>query len=182
MHNIADSHKVWYSVYRYIEICWLNIKLVIRLSLYILCWLWHVVILTQYHTLLQLVILYIKLDKISITFLTQFPRLQGTCTLKIYKIVFILHPEPEDEYSRNGGEIGQINMSKVRSYVTSLGDNLPEGARGLMQSMEEFQQVQIYIQSSSVLSNINTCTNYIKVKVIHPHVNYEKSTMFHCIN
>lgn len=72
----------------------------------------------------------------------KFPRLRGTSTLKIYKIVFILHPEPEDEYSRNGGEIGQINMSKVRSYVTSLGDNLPEGARGLMQSMEEFQQNQ----------------------------------------
>lgn len=35
-------------------------------------------------------------------------------------------------------------MSKVRSYVTSLGDNLPEGARGLMQSMEEYQQVYIY--------------------------------------
>lgn len=77
-------------------------------------------------------------------FLLQFPRLQGTSTFKLYKVVFILHPEPEDEYSRNGGEIGQINMSKVRSYVTSLGDNLPEGARGLMQSMEEYQQVYIY--------------------------------------
>lgn len=62
-------------------------------------------------------------------------------------------------------------MSKVRSYVTSLGDNLPEGARGLMQSMEEYQQVYIYIFSvpRSVQSNINT--NYIKVKVIHPLVN-----------
>lgn len=82
----------------------------------------------------------------------KFPRLQGTSTLKLYKVVFILHPEPEDEYSRNGGEIGQINMSKVRSYVTSLGDNLPEGARGLMQSMEEYQQNQR--SSMSGLSNL----------------------------
>lgn len=113
----------------------------------VLCLLWHVVILTHYHyTILQLIILFIwNLNQISMFFfLLQFPRLQGTSTFKLYKVVFILHPEPEDEYSRNGGEIGQINMSKVRSYVTSLGDNLPEGARGLMQSMEEYQQVYIY--------------------------------------
>lgn len=95
-----------------------------------------------------MIILYIQCIEFKLNFngffLLQFPRLQGTSTFKLYKVVFILHPEPEDEYSRNGGEIGQINMSKVRSYVTSLGDNLPEGARGLMQSMEEYQQVYIY--------------------------------------
>ncbi|XP_022286162.2 uncharacterized protein LOC111099095 isoform X2 [Crassostrea virginica] len=68
----------------------------------------------------------------------KFPRLQDSNFLKIYKIVFILHPEPEED----GSELGHINMSKVRSYVTSLGDDIPEGARGLMHSMEEFQQNQ----------------------------------------
>ncbi|XP_056005649.1 uncharacterized protein LOC125657811 isoform X2 [Ostrea edulis] len=72
----------------------------------------------------------------------KFPRVEEVNFLKIYKIVFILHPEPEDEYNSKGNQLGQINMSKVKSYVTNLGDNIPEGARGLMQSMELFQENQ----------------------------------------
>ncbi|XP_061184803.1 ATPase PAAT-like [Saccostrea echinata] len=72
----------------------------------------------------------------------KFPRVHGVNFFKIFKVVFILHPEPEEDYGGSGGQLGQINMSKVKSYVTSLGDNIPEGARGLMQSMEEFQQNQ----------------------------------------
>jgi hypothetical protein len=82
--------------------------------------------------------------------------------LKIYKIVFILHPEPEDDYSSKGNEMGQINMSKVKSYVASLGDNIPEGARGLMQTMEVFQEVRQNMNQGHVLpKNLQLRLNFI---------------------
>lgn len=64
-------------------------------------------------------------------------------TLTIYSILLILKPEldgfsPEKEEATGR----QINIDKVKDFLHDMGDTIPDGARNLLQSMEDYQMNQ----------------------------------------
>ena len=70
----------------------------------------------------------------------QFMGLGDKTVIRLYKVKFVLLQGQEDNNlmrsrSRN------IDLAKVKGYLHSMGDSVPDNALDLLQSMEQYQKV-----------------------------------------
>ena len=60
--------------------------------------------------------------------------------MRIYKLKFVLLQDQEDNnISRSRSR--NIDLGKVKGYLHSMGDSVPDNALDLLQSMEQYQKV-----------------------------------------